>query len=47
MVTGNNIITEEAITKECIILGDDIEPKNLDNNQIEGNPEHMNVTTKK
>ena len=21
--------------------------KNLDNNQIEGNPEHMNVTTKK
>ena len=47
MVTGDNIITATAIAKECGILGDDIDLKNLDQNQIEETPEKMNDTTKK
>ena len=47
MVTGDNIITATAIAKECGILGDDIDLKNLNQNQIEGSPEKMNDTSKK
>ena len=47
MVTGDNIITATAIAKECGILGDDIDLKNLDQNQIEETPEKMNDTNKK
>ena len=47
MVTGDNIITATAIAKECNILGDDIDLKNLEKNQIEENPEQMNDALKK
>ena len=47
MVTGDNIITATAIAKECGILGDDIDLKNLEKNQIEENPEQMNDVIKK
>ena len=47
MVTGDNIITATAISKECGILGDDIDLRNLENNQIEEKPEQMNDETKK
>ena len=47
MVTGDNIITATAIAKECGILGEDIDLKNLDKNQIEEFPEKMNDTQKK
>ena len=47
MVTGDNIITATAIAKECGILGDDIDLKNLDKNQIEEFPEKMNDNSKK
>ena len=47
MVTGDNIITATAIAKECGILGDDIDLKNIDQNQIEETPEKMNDATKK
>ena len=42
MVTGDNIITATAIAKECGILGDDIDLKNIEKNKIEENPEQMN-----
>ena len=47
MVTGDNIITATAIAKECGILGEDLDFANLDNNQIEENPEKMNDNSKK
>ena len=47
MVTGDNIITATAIAKECGILGDDIDLKSLNHNQIEENPEKMNDISKK
>ena len=47
MVTGDNIITATAIAKECGILGNDIDLKNLDKNQIEEFPEKMNDISKK
>ena len=47
MVTGDNIITATAIAKECGILGDDIDLKDLNKNQIEENPEKMNDINKK
>ena len=47
MVTGDNIITATAIAKECGILGNDIDLKNLQKNQIEENPEIMNDQLKK
>jgi len=46
MVTGDNIITATAIAKECGILGDEIDLKNLGKN-IEENPEQINDTSKK
>ena len=47
MVTGDNIITATAIAKECGILGNDIDLKNLTKNQIEENPEQMNDESKR
>ena len=47
MVTGDNIITATAIAKECGILGDDLDLKNLGKNQIEENPEQINDILKK
>jgi len=47
MVTGDNIITATAIAKECGILGNDIDLKNLAKNQIEENPEQMNDESKR
>ena len=47
MVTGDNIITATAIAKECGILGNDIDLKNLDKNQIEEFPEKMNENKNK
>ena len=47
MVTGDNIITATSIAKECGILGDDIDLRNLENNQIEEKPEQMNDENKK
>ena len=42
MITGDNIITAISVAKECGILGDEIDLKNLDCNEIEKNPEKMN-----
>ena len=47
MVTGDNIITATAIAKECGILGEDVDLKNLNKNQIEEFPEKMNDASKK
>ena len=42
MVTGDNIVTATAIAKDCGILGNDIDLKNLGPNDIEDDPELMN-----
>ena len=42
MVTGDNIVTATAIAKDCGILGDDVNLKNLGPNDIEDDPELMN-----
>ena len=42
MVTGDNIVTATAIGKECGILGDDVDLKNLKPNDIEEEPELIN-----
>ena len=47
MVTGDNIVTATAIAKDCGILGDDINLKNLGPNDIEEDPELMNNANKK
>ena len=47
MVTGDNIITATAIAKECGILGEDVDLKNLNKNQIEEFPERMNDSSKR
>jgi Ca2+ transporting ATPase len=47
MVTGDNIVTATAIAKDCNILGDDIDLKNLKSCDIEDNPELMNNSSKK
>ena len=47
MVTGDNIVTATAIAKDCGILGDDIDLKNLGPNDIEDDPELMNNSSKK
>ena len=41
MVTGDNIITATSIAKDCGILGDEIDLKNLEENGIEKHPEKM------
>ena len=47
MVTGDNIVTATAIAKDCGILGNDIDLKNLGPNDIEDDPELMNNLSKK
>ena len=47
MVTGDNIVTATAIAKDCNILGDDIDLRNLKSCDIEDNPELMNNPSKK
>jgi len=47
MVTGDNIVTATAIAKDCGILGDDVNLKNLGAQDIEPDPEMMNDPSKK
>ena len=47
MVTGDNIVTATAIAKDCGILGDDVNLKNLGTQDIEPDPESMNLLSKK
>ena len=47
MVTGDNIVTATAIAKDCGILGEDVDLKNLGPKDIEGDPELMNNPSKK
>ena len=47
MVTGDNIVTATAIAKECGILGDDVNLKELGPDKIEQNPEVMNDNSRK
>ena len=47
MVTGDNIVTATAIAKECGILGDDVNLKNLGTKDIEPDPEALNDPNKK
>ena len=47
MVTGDNIVTATAIAKDCGILGNDVDLKNLGPNDIEDDPELMNNNSQK
>ena len=47
MVTGDNIVTATAIAKDCGILGNDVDLKNLGPKDIESDPEMMNDPSKK
>ena len=47
MVTGDNIVTATAIAKDCGILGDDVDLKNLGPKDIESDPELINSPSKK
>ena len=47
MVTGDNIVTATAIAKECGILGNDVDLKNLGAQDIEPEPEMINDPNKK
>ena len=47
MVTGDNIVTATAIAKDCGILGNDIDLKNLGSKVIEPDPELMNDFSKR
>jgi len=47
MVTGDNIVTATAIAKDCGILGNDVNLKNLGSSDIEDDPELMNNVLKK
>ena len=47
MVTGDNIVTATAIAKDCGILGNDVDLKNLGPKDIESDPELMNDSSKK
>ena len=47
MVTGDNIVTATAIAKECGILGDDVDLKDLGPDKIEQSPEKMNDNSSK
>ena len=42
MVTGDNIITATAIAKDCNILGDDVDLKNMTPEDIEEDPDQTN-----
>ena len=47
MVTGDNIITATSIAKDCGILGDEVDLKNLEENEVEKNPEKMHENSLK
>ena len=47
MVTGDNIVTATAIAKECSILDETVDLKNLSKKDIEFNPEETNDKSKK
>ena len=47
MVTGDNVVTATAIAKDCGILGEDVDLKNLGPNDIESDPEMINNPSKK
>ena len=47
MVTGDNIVTATAIAKECGILGNEVDLKNLGPYKIEPDPEIMNDNSRK
>ena len=47
MVTGDNIVTATAIAKDCGILGDDVDLRNLGSKDIESDPELINDPSKK
>ena len=47
MVTGDNIVTATAIAKECGILGNEVDLKNLGPDKIEQDPEAMNDNSRK
>ena len=47
MVTGDNIVTATAIAKECGILGNEVDLKNLGPDKIEPDPEIMNDNSRK
>ena len=47
MVTGDNIVTATAIAKECGILGNEVDLKNLGPDKIEQSPEAMNDDSRK
>ena len=47
MVTGDNIVTATAIAKECGILGEEVDLKNLGPDKIEHDPEAMNDNSRK
>ena len=47
MVTGDNIVTATAIAKECKILDETVDLKNLTEKDIEFNPEETNDNSKK
>ena len=47
MVTGDNIVTATAIAKECGILGNDVDLKDLGPDKIEPDPESMNDNFRK
>ena len=47
MVTGDNIVTATAIAKDCGILGEEVDLKNLGPQDIENDPESINNPSKK
>ena len=47
MVTGDNIVTATAIAKDCGILGEDVDLKNLGPKDIEKDPELINNPSKR
>ena len=47
MVTGDNIVTATAIAKDCNILGEDVDLKNLTAQDIESDTEQMNDQKKR
>ena len=47
MVTGDNIVTATAIAKDCGILGDEVDLKNLTPKDIEMDPELINNPSRK
>ena len=47
MVTGDNITTATSIAKDCGILGDEVDLKNLSQNEIEKYPERMHENKSK